>query len=88
MSPVALPWEDFLPALEEWTRRTGALLRGEGDTRDVVAEPVPLAVVPSGPLPPALAGRAAAAHAELSRLESVGAARRAALHRTRAYATA
>ncbi len=83
-----LPWADFLPALEEWVRRTGVLVRGEADVPggpEGVAEPAPFDLAPEGPLPPALALRARALVAEMDALQAAGAARRASLLRASAY---
>ena len=74
-----LPWATYLTALEEWTRRVEAVVRGADDALTAFTEE------PDGPLPEGLALRARALLAHMRQLEDVGARRRVGLERARAY---
>jgi hypothetical protein len=82
-APVVLAWTDHLDALEEWLRRSRDLLE-TGDP--ALADLPPLACVPAGPLPSALALRAAVALATLDQLGQTAARRLLDLQRSSAYA--
>lgn len=76
---MPLPWPAYLDALEAWTRRAAAAVRGGEDPLP------PFDQDPQGPLPPALALRARALLDRMEQLEELGGRRRAGLHHARSY---
>lgn len=80
-APPALPWPEWLQALESW-------LRGVEDDvrRGAERPPDAFAPVPDGPLPPVHAVRARTLLDALQRAEALVAARRRELDRALVYA--
>jgi hypothetical protein len=76
---MAMPWPAYLDALEEWTRRADAAVRGGEDLLE------PLAADPAGTVPAELALRARALLARMHQLQSLAERRRRELDRARSY---